>query len=422
MLLSSNHIRAKSGAGDVWTFFLELMGYARSGATTGGSSGGEIVVSATRLTWQLVGGQLQATMTVRAPDGYTIQPSHSSVNISGYTGGTYDSLIITAPLSLMGTDVTLYIEGNGGGGSVSLYWFEPSGSSSRQSVVVSKISSGIPDSGYVTITGEFYDLTVKKVDGYTGAALDGAVFRLTQNGGAIGLTQTGAGRYTAGGSTAQFTTSGGTAILSGLPGGRYQLEEVSAPGSAYIASAGGSVQLYANASVTVENMPTEIEIVKTNRLTGTVMANVSFTLLDSGGTPVTLTKAADGTYRPDENGSASIVTNAQGKAKILYLPQGKYTLREDALPGYATLPDTGFTLTGSVAVTVKNEPLALTLTKVDAYTGKTLAGIAFTLLDASGQAVKLTRQTDGVYYYKNRYPYRQGHRRRRLHVAGYRWR
>ena len=99
MLLSSNHIRAKSGAGDVWAFFLELMGYARSGATTGGSSGGEIVVSATRLTWQLVGGQLQAVMTVRAPDGYTIQPSHSSVNISGYTGGTYDSLILTAPLS-----------------------------------------------------------------------------------------------------------------------------------------------------------------------------------------------------------------------------------------------------------------------------------------------------------------------------------
>ena len=82
MLVSSGNIRAKSGAENVWSFFNELLGYARSGATTGsGSSGGEIIVSAVnlQLTWQLVGGQLQTSMTVQAPDGYTIQPSHSSV-------------------------------------------------------------------------------------------------------------------------------------------------------------------------------------------------------------------------------------------------------------------------------------------------------------------------------------------------------
>ena len=395
MVVSSGHIRAKSGYEDVWNFFLELLGYARAGATTGGSSsGGDIHVSSDNLTWQVVGGQLQTGMTVEAPNGYTIQPSNSAVRISGYTGGTYDSLTITAPMSLMGTDVTLFIQGNGGGSNVTLYWYEPSSSDSKQRVIVSQISSGTPDSGYVTITGEFYDLTVKKVDSYTGAALDGAVFQLTSNGAAVGLTQTGAGAYTAGGNTAQFTTGN-----TGVPGGSYQLVEVSAPSAAYTASAASEINLTQNASVTVQNAPTEININKTDKTTGAAMANITFTLLDSNGTAVKLSKAADGTYRPDSNGSTAILTDAAGKAKIMYLPKGKYTLREDVPAGYAPQADALINLTGKSTVTVKNEPLALTLTKVDSFTGKTLAGISFTLLDSSGEAVKLTKQSDGLYHY-----------------------
>ncbi len=405
MLVSSGHIRVKSGYESVWNFFNELLGYARAGATTGGgSSGGEIIVSAQnlRLTWQLVGGQLQTNMTVQAPNGYTIQPSHSSVQISGYTGGTYDELTITAPTSLMGTDVTLFIQGKSGGGSgVTLYWYEPSSSSSKQSVVVAQQTSGggTPDSGYITISGEFYDLTVNKVDSYTGGALDGAVFQLTMNGSAVGLTQTGNGRYTAGGSTTQLTTSNGTAVISGLPGGSYQLVEVSTPSAAYTASASGGIQLYSNSSVTVQNAPTELNILKTNAVTGAAMGNITFTLLDASGNAVKLSKAADGTYRPDGNGSTTIVTDANGRAKVMYLPKGKYTLRETTPAGYKPQADSAINLTGGANVTVKNEPLALALTKVDSYTGKTLAGIAFTLLDSSGNPVKLTKKADGVYHY-----------------------
>ena len=72
MLLSNNNIRAKSGADNVWSFFTQLLGYARSGATTGGSSGGEIVVSAINLTWRLENGLLVTELSVQAPDGYTI--------------------------------------------------------------------------------------------------------------------------------------------------------------------------------------------------------------------------------------------------------------------------------------------------------------------------------------------------------------
>ena len=398
MLVSSGYVRAKSGYEDVWSFFQELLGYAHSGSTTGGGSGGEIIVSAQnlKLTWQVVNGQLQTSMTVQAPSGYTIQPSHSSVQISGYTGGTSDSLTITAPMSLMGTDVTLYLEGKDGGTGVTLYWYEPSSSSSKQSVVVAQVTnSGNPDSGYITITGEFYSLTVKKVYSYTGAALDGAMFQLTRDGSAVGLTQTSAGVYTAGGNTTQFTTNNGMAVISGLPGGAFQLVEVSAPSAAYTASAASGISLTQNASVTVQNAPTELEITKTDKTTGAAMANVTFTLLDSAGNAVRLSKAADGTYRPDSNGSTAIVTDANGKAKIMYLPKGKYTLRETVPAGYAPQADGTINLTGKSSVSVINEKLVLDISKTNGYTGKAMAGISFTLLDSTGTAVKLAKTADG---------------------------
>ena len=181
-------VRAKSDSADCWALCMQLLQYARSGATTGGSDGGRVYVSPSQPTWQLGNGQLVTQLGVRSSDGYTIQASHPAVQISGYTGGTNDAPIITAPVSLMGTDVSLFIQGRGSSGqTASLYWYEPSSSSKQSVVVVELTAGGTPDSGYVTITGEFYDLTVKKVDSYTGAALDGAVFQLTSDGDAVGL-------------------------------------------------------------------------------------------------------------------------------------------------------------------------------------------------------------------------------------------
>ena len=95
MDVSRGYVRAKEGAEHVWNLFMRLLSYGRSGQTTGGGSGGEIIVSAPnfQLTWQLVDGRLQTSLTVQAPNGYTIQPSHSDVTIQGYTGGTHDELM-----------------------------------------------------------------------------------------------------------------------------------------------------------------------------------------------------------------------------------------------------------------------------------------------------------------------------------------
>lgn len=104
MDVSNGNIRAKSGASDVWAFFMELLGYARAGATLGSGSAGNISVSPTAPVWTISGGMLYTQITVQSSNGYTLDASTNQINISGYTGGTRDTLTITAPLSLMGTD------------------------------------------------------------------------------------------------------------------------------------------------------------------------------------------------------------------------------------------------------------------------------------------------------------------------------
>ena len=404
MDVSRGYIRAKDGAEHVWNLFMRLLAYGRSGQTTGGGSGGEIIVSAPnfRLTWQLVDGRLQTSLTVQAPNGYTIQPSHSDVTIQGYTGGTYDELTITAPVSLGGTDVSLFIQGKGGstGKSALLYWYEPESSGSKQRVVAVEMSAGgAPDSGYVYITGGFFDLTVRKTDNYTNTPLDGAVFQLSQGGSPISLTETGPGQYTPGGSANTFTTSGGRAYISGLPGGSYTLTEVSPPHKGYVGMGSTSIDLTGNGTVDIENAPTRINVVKTNGLTQAPMPGVTFTLTDEQGEPVLLSKHQDGTYRPDSEGTDGFTVDADGKATILYLPAGQYTIHEPNAEGFAQLGSDTFTLSEITNIQAVNEPLCMILTKVDSFTEETLPGIPFTLLDETGKALQFTKQADGIYHY-----------------------
>ena len=404
MDVSRGYVRAKEGAEQVWNLFMRLLAYGRSGQTTGGGSGGEIIVSAPnfRLTWQLVDGRLQTSLTVQAPNGYTIQPSHSDVTIQGYTGGTHDELIITAPVSLGGTDVSLFIQGKGStaGKSALLYWYEPSSSGSKQRVVaVEMAAGGAPDSGYVYITGGFFDLTVRKTDNYTNTPLDGAVFQLSQGGSPISLTETGPGQYTSGGSANTFTTSGGRAYISGLPGGSYTLTEVSPPHKGYVGMGSTSIDLTGNGTVDIENAPTRVNVVKTNGLTQAPMPGVTFTLTNEQGEPVLLSKHQDGTYRPDSEGTDGFTVDADGKATILYLPAGTYTIHEPNAEGFAQLGSDTFTLSEITNIQAVNEPLCVVLTKVDSFTGESLPGVPFTLLDEAGKALQFTKQADGVYHY-----------------------
>lgn len=405
MLVDKGHVRPLSGtdAQQTWDFFLELLGYARAGAVLSGG-GGTVRVSPREAAWTVDGDVLRTRIEVASSDGYALSRSHSQVSVSGYTGGTYDVLDVTAPVSLLGQTVQLYFEAAAGAGNgVTLYWYEPA-SASSQSVAVVQMggASGVGETRTVTIIGpQLVSLMVVKRDGSTGEALDGAVFALADAlGNPVGLTQTGAGRYTAGGSAAQFTTSGGTAVIEGLTAGNYTLTEVSPPSPGYASIAPETLLLTANATVTVDNVPTEIIVTKQDGLTGERLAGMQFSLLDDSGTRVTLTQGADGVYRPDTQGSAYFSTDENGQARILGLPQGSYAIAESVHEGYAALDASPrFELTVRADVTITNEPLTLEIAKTDGYTGEGMSGVEFSLRDADGNAVPIRSIAEGVYCY-----------------------
>ena len=405
MRVDKGHVRPLSGtaAQQTWAFFLELLGYARAGDVLSGG-GGTVRVSPREAVWAVDGDVLRTRIEVLSSDGYALSSSHSQVNVSGYTGGAYDVLDVTAPLSLLGQTVQLSFEAAAGAGNgVTLYWYEPA-SASSQAVAVVQLGggSGVGETRTVTITGpQLVSLTVNKRDGSTGEALDGAVFALTDaSGSPVGLTQTGAGRYTAGGSATQFTTDGGTAAIEGLTAGNYTLTEVSPPSPGYAAIEPETLQLTASATVTVDNAPTEITVTKQDGLTGERLAGMQFSLLDGNGERVKLTQGADGVYRPDAQGSAYFATNADGQAKILGLPQGRYAVAESAHEGYTDLDaNPRFELTVKADVTITNEPLTLEITKTDGYTGEAMLGVGFVLKDVQGARVTLRKNADGVYVF-----------------------
>ncbi len=394
MLLSNNCIRVKSGGESVWNWCMELLNYARN-QDTGGNA--YVYLSTLAPKWSLVDGQLVTTISVSSTYGYSITPNDSSVTISGYTGGRSDTLTITAPTSLIGSEVSLYFTATVGNVStVDLGWYEPTDSARQKLVFIEMITGTTGMSQIIGITGSFYDLTVNKTDAVTGNALDGATFQLIQNGSAVGLVQTAEGQYTSGGTATQFTTSGGTAILSSLPAGSYELVELSAP-TAYVAAAAKSISLTSDSSITIANAPTELTIAKTNALTNKTMSGVAFTLFDDGGNPVSVSQTADGQYRYGSSGGTTFLTGSDGEVAVSYLPIGTYTLREAAIDGFVTQSDLSISFTGSNAVSIRNQPTVLTVTKTDSVTGESLDGGIFQIKDENGDAVLLSNLNDSVY-------------------------
>lgn len=394
MILENGLVRVKSGGEAVWNWCMELLQYARNQDVGGSAS---VYVSPSSPKWTLSNGQLITTLSVSSSNGYSITASDPEVTISGFTGGKSDNLTITAPATLSGTDVSLYITATAGSVStVDLGFYAPDSGTRQKLVFVEMVSGTTGQSKTVSITGNFYDLTVNKTDAATGSALDGAKFKLTSSGTTIGLTQTAAGKYSAGGSVTEFTTSGGTATITDLPSGSYQLTEVSAP-NGYMVSDAKSITLNKNTSVTVANTPAALTILKKDAINGNVLPGATFTLLDSAGNPIAVASTGDGSYTVNSSGAATFTTCSDGKAIIYHLPEASYTLREAAMEGYNTLADVAVNFTGANVVTVENQPTVLEFTKTDSVTGETLDGGTFRIADGNGTVMLLTELEDGVY-------------------------
>jgi len=394
MLLSNGCIRIKSGGEAVWNWCMELLNYARAQDV---GSNATVHLSTLFPKWSLVGDQLVTTLNVTSTYGYSVTANQSSVTISGYTGGRNDTLTITAPASLIGSEVSLYFTATVGNvSSVDLGWYEPYDSTRQKLVFVEMITGTTGMSQIIVIRGEFYDLTIHKTDAATGNALDGATFQITQNGAPVGLTQTANGQYVSGGTTTQFTTSGGTAVLRNLPAGNYQVVEVAAPAS-YVASSSKSVSLTKATTVTIANAPTQLALHKTDALSGAGMGGVLFRLLDSKGNPVPFVQTADGAYQYSSNGVPEFYSGNNGTVVLSYLPIGAYTLQESQLSGYSTMPDRSISFDGNETISVQNQPTALQFTKTDSITGEPLDGGVFQIRDGNGEIVTLSLIDAGEY-------------------------
>lgn len=128
---------------------------------------------------------------------------------------------------------------------------------------------------------------------------------------------------------------------------------------------------------------------------------------------VTLTKTDLTTEKPVPGATMEIydkegklfckgVTDENGEITVKELPAGAYTFRETSSPdGYAVNANTfSFEIdiygkvTGTTVFT--DEPITLTVRKMDSFTGKPMANIPFTLKDSAGNTVK-ARMTDQGY-------------------------
>ena len=242
-----------------------------------------------------------------------------------------------------------------------------------------------PVKAYIRIQAveERGSLTINKVDADTGKALAGVTYRLYDS---------------AGKKVADVTTgANGKAVFKDLSQGKYSYQEISAP-SGYVVD---NTKYQITITATVLNITAKrtnarakgsLTINKVDADTGKALAGVTYRLYDSAGKKV-----------------ADVTTGADGKAVFKDLPQGKYSYQEINAPSGYVVDKTKYQITitaTALNITAKRTNAlakgSLTINKVDADTGKALAGVTYRLYDSAGKKVTdVTTVTNGKAVFKN---------------------
>ena len=147
------------------------------------------------------------------------------------------------------------------------------------------------------------------------------------------------------------------------------------------------VRAYIKIKATVADEVGSLTINKVDADTGKALAGVTYRLFDSAGNKV-----------------ADVTTGTDGMAVFSDLPLGSYTYQEISAPdGYVVdntkYPITITTETLNITETRTNTLAkgSLTINKVDADTGKALAGVTYRLFDSAGNKITdVTTGTDGM--------------------------
>ena len=277
------------------------------------------------------------------------------------------------------------------------------------------------------------ELIVTKIDAESKAPLAGVSFRLSAKETGLKFTKQEDGSYIVSdtGTDTFETDEAGKARILYVPAGTLTLTEQEYRGYS-IADPKDVVVTDANTSknpamVTIENKPLALSLVKQDGASGVPLEGVTFKLFTKDGKAVSLALLSDGTYRPadtvkylpkaadvkaDPDGKLplsvvkttdTLITDAQGKAVVEFISQGKYRLEEQQQAGYVVLEGLEFEITSAhtrehpLQYTVSNVPTRLLIEKQCGVTKELLTGATFQLLDKDGKTVKLVQQKDGTY-------------------------
>ena len=228
-----------------------------------------------------------------------------------------------------------------------------------------------------TVADEVGSLSINKTDADTGKALAGVTYRLFDS---------------AGNKIADVTTgTDGMAVFSDLPLGSYTYQEISAPEGYVVDSTKYPITITASAlniTATRTNAlgKASVEISKVDADSKSPLQNAGFRLYDASGSQV-----AEG------------YTDANGKLMFANLKLGSYTCKEFQAPTGYELDETAFPITlnqnGQILEITRENKLitgSIEILKVDADTGKALAGVTYRLYDSAGNKIAdAITDTDG---------------------------
>ena len=227
-----------------------------------------------------------------------------------------------------------------------------------------------PVKAYIKIKAveEKGSLTINKVDAETGKSLAGVTYRLFDaNGKKVADMTTGAD---------------GKAVFKDLTQGKYSYQEISAPSGYVVDKTKYQITISATAlNITAKRTNARakgsLTINKVDADTGKALAGVTYRLFDANGKKV-----------------ADMTTGADGKAVFKDLTQGKYSYQEISAPSGYVVDKTKYQITISATalnITAKRTNArakgSLTINKVDADTGKALAGVTYRLYGSAGKKV-----------------------------------
>ena len=177
-----------------------------------------------------------------------------------------------------------------------------------------------------------------------------------------------------------YSVEGKEHVVEGLTkGGQYKLKELEAPegyqkASERLFTAGmGDGVLW---GVTLKNIPTEVEICKTDETRKFGVEGAHLQVIDSTGAIV-----HEWTTGPTEGWACKGIEG---------LPVGNYVLHEETAPdGYLLADDIKFKVkdSGTTEVVMTNKVTEVEISKVDATTGKEIAGAHLQVIDADGKVI-----------------------------------